>query len=95
MTKKSHGAWGLLANAATMGIHMVSCTFVGLAIGYFLEEWLCGLGWCAKPWVMIFWLVAGIAAGFKNMYEESKKLQKAEREERHGQGGGNDGQGPA
>lgn len=73
-----------------MGIHMVSCTFVGLAIGYFLEEWLCGLGWCAKPWVMIFWLVAGIAAGFKNMYEESQKLQKAERDGQSGHGSGRD-----
>lgn len=79
VTKKDSGAWGILANAATMGIHLVSCTFVGLAIGYFLEDWLCDLGWCYKPWIMLFWLVAGIAAGFKNMYEEARKLQKAEK----------------
>ncbi|EPR40846.1 hypothetical protein dsx2_3286 [Desulfovibrio sp. X2] len=77
MTSKKSGAWGYFANAATMGIHMVTCTFVGLAIGYFLEKWLCDHGLCWKPWVMLFWLIAGIVAGFKNMFEDVRKMQQA------------------
>ncbi len=30
----------LLSNAATIGLHLVSATFVGLAMGYYLDKWL-------------------------------------------------------
>lgn len=78
---KGPGPWEIIVNAATIGLHLVCATFIGLAIGYYLENWLCEHGWCYKPWVMLFWLVSGIAAGFKNIYLEVKKIDKAQREE--------------
>lgn len=79
MSSKGPGPWEILANAATIGLHLVCATFIGLAIGYYLEKWLCDLGYCFKPWIMIFWLVAGIGAGFKNIYMEVRKINEHER----------------
>jgi ATP synthase protein I len=39
-------------------------------MGYFLDKWL-----GTKPWGLLFFLIFGIAAGFKNVYMEVKKLQ--------------------
>jgi ATP synthase protein I len=73
----------ILGNMSVVGIHLVTCTFVGLAMGYFLDKWL-----GTKPWGLLFFLVFGIAAGFKNMYMEVKKLQEQDKgrnghDERH------------
>ncbi len=52
-----------------MGIEMVVSTFIGLAIGLYLD----GL-FDTKPWLTIFFLVVGIAAGFKNIFLEIKRI---------------------
>ncbi len=60
-----------LLKASLIGIHLVTCTFVGLIIGYFLDKWL-----GTKPWLTMIFFFLGIAAGFKNMFDEIKKLNK-------------------
>ncbi|MGM0758336.1 MAG: AtpZ/AtpI family protein [Thermodesulfobacteriota bacterium] len=60
-----------LLRASLLGIHLVATTFVGLAVGYFLDQWL-----ETQPWLTMLFLALGIAAGFKNMFEEVKKIQK-------------------
>ncbi len=60
-----------LLQASLLGIHLVATTFVGLAVGYFLDQWL-----ETQPWLTMVFLALGIAAGFKNMFEEVKKIQK-------------------
>ena len=55
--------------ASVVGIHLVTATFVGLAIGYFLDKWL-----GTKPIMTIIFLLFGIAAGYKNMYMEIKGI---------------------
>jgi len=60
-----------LGNMSVVGIHLVTCTFVGFAMGYYLDKWL-----GTKPWCLLIFLFLGIAAGFKNMYLEVKKLQE-------------------
>ncbi|GAB6177119.1 AtpZ/AtpI family protein [Desulfobaculum senezii] len=59
----------LMGDVGTIGMHMVASTFVGLAIGYYLDEWL-GTG----PWLLLFFLLVGIAAGFKNVYEQAMRM---------------------
>ncbi|MFO7875680.1 MAG: AtpZ/AtpI family protein [Desulfovermiculus sp.] len=59
-----------LLRASLLGIHLVATTFVGLAVGYFLDRWL-----GTKPWLTMLFLVLGIVAGFKNMFQEVKKIQ--------------------
>ena len=58
-----------LLKASVVGIHLVTATFVGLAIGYFLDKWL-----GTKPVLTIIFLLFGIAAGYKNMYLEIKGI---------------------
>ncbi|SDN43118.1 AtpZ/AtpI family protein [Desulfonauticus submarinus] len=72
--KRDSVVWQTLSKASLIGIHLVSCTFVGLLIGYYLDKWL-----GTKPWLLIAFLIFGIAAGFKNMYLETKKIQEADK----------------
>jgi len=65
--------WNNLLRASLVGIHLVTATFVGLAIGYYLDKWL-----GTKPWLTMIFLLLGIAAGFKNMFQEVKKIQNSE-----------------
>ena len=64
--------WQTLTNTSMLGIHLVSNIIVGLAIGYFLDKWL-GTG----PWLLLVFLLLGIAAGFKTMFQEAKKIHDA------------------
>lgn len=64
-----------IASASMIGLNLVSATFIGLAIGYWLDRWL-----GTSPWLLLVFLVLGIVAGFKNVYLEVKKIQDADRE---------------
>lgn len=72
--------WEHLGTAAVMGLHIVSGTFVGLVMGIYLDKWL-----GTKPWLTLFFLIMGIIAGFRNMFQEFRKMQK--KDERKGSGG--------
>jgi ATP synthase protein I len=74
--EKHKDAYDAIMNASTLGLHLVSGTFVGLAIGYWLDVWL-DERFHTKPWLTLAFLVFGIAAGFKNVYEDVKKIQRA------------------
>jgi len=71
-----------IASASVVGLNLVSATFVGLFIGWWLDKWL-----DTKPWLLLTFLILGIAAGFKNVLIEVKKIQKADAEEKHDHGG--------
>ncbi len=60
-----------LLKASVVGLHMVTATFVGLAVGYYLDKWL-----ETKPWLTMLFLLFGIAAGFLNMYREVKGIHQ-------------------
>ncbi|MEK6531860.1 MAG: AtpZ/AtpI family protein [Deltaproteobacteria bacterium] len=53
---------------ATAGITLVVSTFVGLAIGIYLDRLF-----STKPWLTIIFLIFGIIAGFKNIFTLVKK----------------------
>lgn len=57
-----------LAMLASMGITMVVSTFIGLLIGIYLDGYF-----STKPWLTIIFLFFGIAAGFRNIYLQTKK----------------------
>lgn len=79
--KGNKEALDLLGNAATIGIHLVCSTFVGMAMGWFLDKWL-----GTKPWFLLIFLLFGIAAGFKNVYDEVQRILKKDQ----GKGPGSD-----
>lgn len=73
-----------LGMLSALGIMFVASTFIGLAIGFYLDRWL-GTG----PWLTLLFLVFGIVSAFVSLYREMKKLIKREEAEQ------NDGPGSA
>ena len=65
--------------ASTMGLHIVSATVVGLAIGYFLDD-IFG----TKPWLIMIFFLFGVMAGFKMVIEDFRKLQRREEAKKQG-----------
>lgn len=59
------------SQAGLLGIHLVASTFIGALIGWYLDKWL-----GTEPKLFLLFLIFGIIAGFKNMYKESKKIQR-------------------
>lgn len=52
-----------LAFAMRIGVEIVAALIVGVAIGYFLDQWL-----GTKPWFLLVFFVLGAAAGFMNVF---------------------------
>lgn len=48
---------------SSLGISMVAASFIGLFIGYKLDQWL-----GTSPWMTLIWLGFGIASGFRNIF---------------------------
>jgi ATP synthase protein I len=65
-------AWSALAELSSVGFAMVLATVIGLAGGYYLDQWL-----GTKPWLLLVGLGFGIAAGFVIFF---RSVNKAERE---------------
>jgi len=60
-----------------VGIAMVAATFIGLAMGYYLDQWL-----DTKPWFTLIFLGIGVIAGFRNIYIlTARELRRQKREE--------------
>jgi ATP synthase protein I len=64
--KQRRELFHLISVTSTVGIQLVLSTFIGLAIGYFLDEHLLPrfLPFNTSPWFTIIFLLIGIAAGF-------------------------------
>jgi ATP synthase protein I len=58
-----------LFEASTVGIHLVLCTFAGLAIGYGLDVLF------GTAWLKFVFLFVGIAAGFRELFRIAKKQE--------------------
>ena len=65
-----------LSQAGTIGLHMVSGIVVGGGIGYGLDKWL-----ETGPVCLLIFLAVGIAAGFKNVYVDTRRLLAAQKKE--------------
>jgi Uncharacterized protein conserved in bacteria len=84
---KPSGAMELLSTAGTIGLQLVVSTFIGLAMGYFLDKWL-----GTSPWLLVIFLLLGIVAGFRDVFLEVQRIQKKESGET-GAGTGDSGSG--
>ncbi len=61
-----------------VGIAMVAATFIGLAMGYYLDRWL-----GTRPWFTLTFLMIGVVSGFRNVYIlTARELRRQQREER-------------
>jgi ATP synthase protein I len=61
---------------SSIGISMVAATFIGLAMGYYLDKWL-----GTTPWLTLVFLVFGIIAGFRNIFELTRRELKRQEDE--------------
>lgn len=57
--------------ASTVGIHLVLCMVVGLAIGYGLDSLL-----NTFPYLSVFFFIMGIIAGFREVFRIAKKAER-------------------
>lgn len=68
---------------SSVGISMVAATFIGLAMGYYLDRWL-----DTSPWLTLIFLVLGIISGFRNIFiltqRELKRQQQEQQDDDHG-----------
>lgn len=57
-----------LLEASSIGIQLVLSTFVGFAIGYFLDK-----TFGTSPWLTVIFLIIGIIAGFRELLRVARK----------------------
>ena len=57
-----------LLEASSVGIQLVLSTFVGFAIGYFLDKFF-----KTFPWLTAIFLIIGIIAGFRELLRVARK----------------------
>ena len=65
--------------AGTMGLHIVSAIIVGMAFGYFLDDYF-----GTKPYLLFAGFFLGVFAGFKMIFEDFRKLQRRQEEQWRG-----------
>ena len=61
----------MLGIFGTVGIHVSACVFIGLGIGYYLDQKV--FDGKTSPWLTMIFLAFGIVAGFRHLYQMSKR----------------------
>lgn len=61
----------MLADFSTIGLTISSSIFVGFGIGWFLDKKV--FGDRTSPWFMAIFLVLGIVAGFRSLYQLARR----------------------
>lgn len=67
-TSKSR-AFFRAAQLASLGLEMGIAVAIGLGMGYLLDRWL-----GTKPWLMLVFILLGVAAGFKGMFDAARRV---------------------
>lgn len=77
MKEEDKGLLKTIAELSTLGLTMVFATFIGLAIGLYLDSKL-----NTSPWLTILFLLIGIAAGFYKVIQVV--IREARKKENNG-----------
>jgi ATP synthase protein I len=76
MENKDKEFWRNMYQMAAMGMNLVAATFIGLFMGWAIDNWLTPkLNWHTSPWFTLIFLLFGIIAGFRNMFHMAKKAE--------------------
>ncbi len=67
MEEKDKEFWRSLYNLATVGLNIVAATFIGLGIGWVIDHKL--FHGRTEPWFTLIFLLLGIVAGFRNVFQ--------------------------
>ena len=77
MSEERRQLFKTLGFLSSIGISMVVATFIGLAMGYYLDKWL-----GTSPWLTLIFLVLGIISGFRNIFIlTNRELKRQQREQ--------------
>jgi len=71
MKQETRQAWRELAFFSSLGFSVALSVFIGLGVGVFLDRYF-----DTSPWLMMVFLLLGIAAGFRNIGLAIKKSRK-------------------
>lgn len=69
-------AFSQVSRYGTVGLELGFSVAIGILGGYYLDRWL-----NTSPWLTIFLLLCGVAAGFKRVYQALKELEREQDEE--------------
>ncbi|HDS16974.1 MAG TPA: AtpZ/AtpI family protein [Proteobacteria bacterium] len=65
-----------ISRYGTVGLELGFSVAIGIVSGYYLDRWL-----NSSPWLTIFLLLCGVAAGFKRIYQALKSLEREQERE--------------
>ncbi len=87
MEEKDRRLLRIVGVLSTVGIAMVAATMIGLFIGRWLDN-----RFGTSPWLTAVFLLLGIVAGFRNLYQTVRRAQQTmdEEDKPHEDGKGND-----
>ncbi len=69
MEEKDRKLFRMLGALSTVGITLVVATVIGYFAGHYLDG-----RFGTTPWLTLAFLLLGIAAGFKNLYDQTRRL---------------------
>lgn len=61
---------------SSVGICMVASILIGMAMGYYLDQWL-----GTKPWMLLTFLGFGIVSGFRNIFILTNRELRRQKQE--------------
>ena len=76
--RKGKRAYNALS-ASSVGLEMGLSVAIGLIVGIYMDKWL-----GTSPWMMLLWLVLGLAAAFRGVFRAVKRVDKAAEEDANG-----------
>lgn len=76
MAENKRQLYKSLGFLSSVGISMVASTFIGLAMGYYLDKWL-----DTSPWMTLIFLGFGIVSGFRNIFILTERELKRQAQE--------------
>ena len=66
--KQPNGFIAALSLLSQIGVTIIVCIAVGIAIGFFLDKFL-----KTSPWLLLVFTLLGVAAAFKSIFDFAKK----------------------
>lgn len=76
MEEKDRKLLRMLGVLSTVGITLVVSTVIGYFVGHYLDG-----RFNTTPWLTLVFLLLGIAAGFKNLYDQTRRLMDLDKHE--------------
>lgn len=69
-------------SASSVGLELGLCVGLGLLAGFYLDKYL-----GTTPWMLLLWMVLGLAAGFRGVFRAIKRADVTAADEAHELGG--------